>query len=345
LPPSASEPQNNSAWTGHLTNAAQQPSTRLPPGYRWIAVRPGAPPPPRPRRRPLGPTPRYMAVPRWGLVDRVDAATDAASSPEQTASLTVVRRTLSATVVVLGVAALVHLVRYLLLIINRNTLLNPLVAKVALWLGVLASVAALGAVVICTAVLTQWLIARRRAAFRRNGGTEPRRGRALWLGCLLPPAVAVLLALGLATWLATFDQPSWAVLAVFLVIAWLPQTALLWPLVFLLELVRAEGHYDRLATPVWVWWLLWLISSVVAVFATETRFARDAQGIANNTAVTAAAYLLAGLAVLAAAWVVEGFERRPVERPAHRWLVVGDDQIGETGSAAPVELEDREPAA
>ncbi len=345
LPPSVSEPQTTGAWSGHLTNTAHQSSTRLPPGYRWIAVRPGAPPPPRPRRRPLGPTPRYLAVPRWGLVDRVDAATDAASSPEQTASLTVVRRTLSATVVALGVAALVHLVRYLLLIINRNTLLNPLVAKVALWLGVLASVAALGAVVICTAVLTQWLIARRSAAFRHNGGAEPRRGRQLWLACLLPPAVAVLLALGLATWLATFDQPSWAVLAVFLVIGWLPLIALLWPLVFMLELLRAEGLYDRVATSVWVWWLLWLISSVVAVFATETRFARDAQGIANNTAVTAAAYLLAGLAILAAAWVVEGFQRRPVERPAHRWLVVGDDEFGETGSADSVELKDREPAA
>ena len=286
-----------------------------------------------------------MAVPRWGLVDRADAATDTASSPEQTTSLTVVRRTLSATVVVLGVAALVHLARYLLLIINRNTLLNPIVAEVALWLGVLASVAALSAVVICSAVLTQWLIARRSAAFRRNGGTEPRHRRVLWLACLLPPAAAVLLALGLATWLAAFDQPSWAVLALFLVIAWLPLTGLLWPLVFLLELVRAEGHYDRLVTSVWVWWVLWLISSVVAVFATVTRFARDAQGIANNTAVTAAAYLLAGLAVLAAAWVVDGFERRPVERPAHRWLVVGDDRFSATGSAAPVELEDREPAA
>ena len=30
---------------------------RLPPGYRWIAVRPGPPPPPRRRRRPLGPDP------------------------------------------------------------------------------------------------------------------------------------------------------------------------------------------------------------------------------------------------------------------------------------------------
>jgi hypothetical protein len=252
---------------------------------------------------------------------------------------------MSVTIVVLAAAALVHLVRYLLLIINRSTLLNPLVAGVALWLGVLASVAALGAVVICSTVLTQWLIARRAAAFRRHGRSEPRRGRVLWAGCLLPPAIAVLLALALATWLATFDQPSWTVLAVFMAIAWLPLIALVWPLVYVLDLVKAEDHYDRLATSVWMWWLLWLISSIVAVFATETRFARDAQGIANNTVVTAGAYLLAGLAVVAAARVVEGFERRPVERPAHRWLAVGDDRPGETGSAAAVELEGREPAA
>ena len=44
----------------------------LPPGYRWIAVRPGAAPPQRRRRRPLGPTPRYAVIPRWGLVDHFD---------------------------------------------------------------------------------------------------------------------------------------------------------------------------------------------------------------------------------------------------------------------------------
>jgi hypothetical protein len=344
LAPTASEPVTAAPWTGHVTNAAQ-PSTRLPQGYRWVAVRPGAPPPSRPRRRPLGPTPRYLVVPRWGLVDRGDAAAAATSSPEQTASPTVVRRALSAAVVALGIAALVHLVRYLLLIINRSTLLNPIVAEIAIWLGVLASMAALGAVVICTIVLTQWLIARRAAAFRHQGASEPRRGWVLWAGCLLPPGVAVLLALGFATLLATFDEPSWAVMALFMALAWLPLVALMWPLVYVLELVKAEGHYERLGTSVWMWWLLWLISSMVAVFATETRFERDAQGIANNTAVTTAAYLLAGLAVLAAARVVEGFEHKPVERPAHRWVVVGDDQPGASGSAAAVELEGREPAA
>ena len=75
--------------------------------------------------------------------------------------------------VALGAAALVHLVRYLLLVINRNTLLNWLVADAAALLSVLASLAAIAAVMTCAVVLTRWLIARRAAAFEhaRQAGT------------------------------------------------------------------------------------------------------------------------------------------------------------------------------
>ena len=76
---------------------------------------------------------------------------------------------------------------------------------------------------------------------------------------------------------------------------------------------------------IWGWWLLWLLSSVTSVFASVTSGAQDAQGIANNTVAMIVAYLLALAAVLATAKVFEGFERKPVERPAHRWVVVADD--------------------
>ena len=328
--------------------AGQRTPPRLPPGYRWIAVRPGAPPATRPRRRPLGPTPRYQVMPRWGLLDRVDAATgaQASSSERQAPAAAPVRMALAATAVVLGMAALVHLVRYLLLIINRNTMLNPLVAASALWLGVAASAAAIVAAITCATVLTRWLMARRAAAFRRAGHSESRGGRALWGGCLLPPAVAVVVALACAFWLASRDEPpSWALMAACMALGLLPLTALVWPLVYVLELARAEDQYERMATSIWVWWLLWVISSAAAVFATETSFARDAQGIANNTAATTGAYLLALTAVIAAARVVEGFERKPVERRVHRWLAVGDERTAERASASPVELAGEEPAA
>ncbi len=62
-----SPPAGPNAW-----RPGPRSGPRLPPGYRWIAVRPGPPPPPRRRRKPLGPTPRYLGIPRWGLVDRVN---------------------------------------------------------------------------------------------------------------------------------------------------------------------------------------------------------------------------------------------------------------------------------
>jgi hypothetical protein len=247
---------------------------------------------------------------------------------------------------VLGIAALVHMVRYLLLVINRNTLLNPLVAAAALWLGVLASVAAIAAAITCTIVLTRWLIARRAAAFRHFGYPEPRTGWALWTGCLVPPWVAVVAALLLAIRLASFDHsPSWTAMAGGIAICLLPLLALVWALVYVLELAKTEGHYVRMRKSIWIWWLLWVTSSVAAVFATATSSARDAQGIANNTAATTLAYVLALIAVGAAARVFEGFERKPVERPTHRWVVVGDGQSAAAASPAAVELDGQEPAA
>src|SRR5580693_8675051 len=126
LAPSAETPDADRRWS-----AGPRTAPRLPPGYRWIAVRPGPPPPPRRRRRPLGPTPRYLAIPRWGLVDRVDhdrgpGRTERAAPPAER-----VRTAFFVTAVALGSAAVVHLVRYLLLIINRNTLLNWVVADAA----------------------------------------------------------------------------------------------------------------------------------------------------------------------------------------------------------------------
>ncbi|MGH3557045.1 MAG: DUF4328 domain-containing protein [Mycobacterium sp.] len=320
---------------------------RLPPGYRWIAVRPGAPPPARRRRPPLGPTPRYTAIPRWGLVDRIDPGTAGqASAVRQAPPAARVRAALFASVVVLGLAALVHVVRYVLLIINRNTLLNSVVAVAAVGLGVLVSLAAITAVSICAIVLTRWLIARRAAAFTHCGRSEPRPGWALWVGCLLPPSIALVLAITFAVLLATLGHPaSWALMAGCVAICCIPLVAVVWALVYVIELAKTEQHYSRLRRTIWGWWLLWLLSSVTSVLATVTGGAQDAQGIANNTVAMTVAYLLASAAVLATARVFEGFERKPVERPAHRWVVVADDGPTASGSAPTVELAGAEPAA
>jgi hypothetical protein len=81
------------------------------------------------------------------------------------------------------------------------------------------------------------------------------------------------------------------------------------------------------------------------VFASSTSGAADSQGIANNTVAMIVAYLVALASVLATAKLFEGFERKPVERPAHRWVVVADDEVAPTESAAAVELPGEVPAA
>jgi Domain of unknown function (DUF4328) len=290
---------------------------RLPAGYRWIAVRPGAAPPPRRRRRPLGPTPRYGVIPRWGLVDHFEAPELQAAGARSGPSLAGVRATLITTMVMLGVAALVHVVRYALLIVNRSVLLNKVVAFTATWLGVLVSVVALFMVVASAVVLTNWLIARRAAAFAHHRREDPRSVWALRAGCLVP----------------------------LVNLAWAP--------VFVIELADVEERLQWLRRPIVVWWIVWIFSTAVSVFSIATSFTQDPQGIADNTVTTIVAYLLALAALLLALKVFLGFERQPVERRAKRWVIVRDEvsptpekqDEPEPEPAAAVESEGQNPAA
>ena len=288
----------------------QRTPPRLPPGFRWIAVRPGAAPVPRYGRRPLGPTPRYAVIPRWGLGDRVDYAPAPAETPTRTGpSAAAVRLTLFLSLLVLCGATLVYVARYVLLVINRNILLNSVLAFAANWLGVLASVGAVAALGASGVMLTRWLIARRARAFAHYGLQDQRSVRALWAGCLVP------------------------------------LVNLLWAPVYITELATIEEHHARLQRPIVQWWIAWVFSYAVSIFAIATSWATDAQGIANNTVLMVVAYLLGAATLAAIARVFEGFERKPVERPTHRWVVAGDDRPGASLSAPPVELEGQEPAA
>jgi hypothetical protein len=148
--------------------------------------------------------------------------------------------------------------------------------------------------------------------FAHHGLPESRSVRALWAGCVVPLA------------------------------------NLFWALVYVIELATLEEHYARLRRPIVQWWIAWVFSYLVSIFAIVTSFARDAQGIANNTVLMVFAYLLAAATLSAVAGVFEGFVRKPVERPAHRWVVVDrdhPDRPAAPASAAPVELEGQEPAA
>lgn len=266
-------------------------------------MRPGAPPPQRRGPQPLGPTPRYSVVPRWGLVDHFEAADQhgadvvgARSGP----SVNMVRAILLVTGILLGLAAFIHLVRYVLLLVNRSMLLHPLVAGIATWLGVALSVLASFAVVASAVVLTNWLIARREAAYALSGIADPRSAWEILVSCLTPLA-----------------------------------NLLLAP-VYVIELARAEGRLSRLRRDIVTWWCVWVLSTVLMIWSVATSFTRDTQGIADNTVTTIVAYLAGLAALVLAGRVFQGFEATPVDRPAHRWVIVPDEAV---------DSRQREPAA
>ena len=317
-------------WTPHATShPPTHPPTppgntpRLPRGFRWIAVRPGPPPPPRRRRRPLGPTPRYLSIPRWGLVDQIAPQAALDDSATKGASPVTVRAALLSATTVFGLAAAIHIVRYVLLLINRTSLLPPLAAGAALWLGVLLSLAAIVSVILTAVVLTSWLIGRRSAVFRFRGHEDPRPVWALWVGCLVPVL------------------------------------NLVWAPVFVIELAHAEESQARLRGPITAWWIAWVFATGISIFGIATSFTTEPQGIADNTVTVIIAYLV-GLATVLLLWrVFDAFVRKPVERPLHRWVIVTEDQPaeepaeaelaadepGDAESAAAVESDQREPAA
>ncbi|WP_327173444.1 DUF4328 domain-containing protein [Mycolicibacterium mucogenicum] len=293
------------------TPAGQPKSSR---GYRWIAVRPGPAPKPRRHQPPLGPTPHYDHIPRWGLTEEFTQAPELAAEQEQAhrgPSTAVVQTVAAITMIALGAAALMHVVRYVLLLINRTVLLNPWVALAGSWLGVAASVVALFAVLATAIVFTNWLIARRAAAYHRAGTTEPRRRWVLWVGCLVP-VVNMFLA----------------------------------P-VFVTEMATAENRVKTLRRPINVWWAIWAVSGLVVVWSIVGMFATDPQGIADSTEVTVIAYLMGMLSLALVLRVYHAFERTQADAPAQRWVVLGAEQAEESGaqSAVPVEPTPEEPAA
>jgi hypothetical protein len=246
------------------------------------------------------------------LTDHVEQAP---TGPEGSApvgpSAAAVRLVLFISVLVLGGAALVYVLRYVLMVYNRKTLLNSFVASAADWLGDLASLVALVALIASGVFLIRWLIARRAAVFAHYGLSDHRSVAALWAGCVVPLA------------------------------------NLLWAPVYVIELAALEEHYGRVRRPLLQWWIAWILSYAVSIWAVVTSFATDPQGIANNTVLMVFGYLFAAATLAAVARVFEGFVRKPVARPAHRWVVVIPDLPDRPGepAAAPVELKGEEPAA
>lgn len=230
---------------------------------------------------------------------------------------------LVAAMVVLGVAAFAHVVRYVLLLINRSVLLHPLIAIGGVVIGLLASLVAMLVVVLTVVALVRWLIARRAAGYAEHGEEDPRSTTTLWLCCLLPGVNLVMAP------------------------------------VFVWELAALEGRLSYLRRPIVVWWIAWVLSAVLAAWTMGstvyvTFFNNTPQNIADNTVATIVGYLLALTAFLLTAKVFAGFEGSgtTAERSVRRWVVVEPEAADapqnredSAESAVPVESQGQNPAA
>lgn len=316
-------PAQPSASSAQAPSPTAKRTPQLSPGYRWIALRPGAPPRQRRGRRALGPTPRYRTIPSWGLHQYFDVD-EQPEKPADESGVGTVRLMLVAAMVVLGVAAFAHVVRYALLLINRSVLLHPLIAIGGVLIGLLASVAAMLVVVITVVALVRWLIARRAAGYAEHGEEDPRSTTTLWVCCLLPGVNLVMAP------------------------------------VFVWELAALEGRLSHLRRPIVVWWIVWILSALVATWSMAstvyvTFFNNTPQNIADNTVATIVGYLLALAAFLLTAKVFAGFEgtgTTAAERSVRRWVVVepegsepSQNREDSAESAVPVESQGQNPAA
>ncbi|WP_433681760.1 DUF4328 domain-containing protein [Nocardia sp. CA-119907] len=262
--------------------------------YRWVARRPDQ----RIRRssstrpRPSPETPRYQQIPRWGLLDPpVEPATEVQRPLDRLTNRA--GALLIATAAVFAIAACAELGRYLILLRNRTRLIPSLLlhfSDVMVWLSALVGlVLGLG----CALAMLGWLIETRRTAFAEAGRRDPRSVRMLALGCLIPVV------------------------------------NLLWPGVFLTELVTVRAD-PRALRAVRIWWLGWLLGAVCTVAALLWRTADSLQAKADGVLFTAFTDLVAaGVAVLTL-WVQRSITGRDLfgrTRIARRWVMAVDPVV------------------
>jgi len=287
-------------------------------------VRPGSPPKTARLPRPLGPTPRYTYIPRWGLVDHIDPS---GSSRQGIAGggvpSRVLERLLRATIITLAITSCAHFLRYALMVYNRGALIPRFVASTSNGL-VLVSVALACAVMVATAwFLTEWMIARRAETYRDLGFEDTRPRREIRVGCLLPIANIVGVPL------------------------------------LLLELAKIENRWYRQYRNILWWSGLWAATWLLVLVTWVSRDAVTVQGVADNALFTAIDYAVAAATAWSLRRVYEGFTAPEGHHRAVRWLAVESLQgpvpvdadrpevppTRDNNSAAAVEPVGQEPAA
>ncbi|MGV9674466.1 DUF4328 domain-containing protein [Nocardia sp. NPDC003482] len=258
--------------------------------YRWVARVPGRRPregrAARPPARAATGTPRYAEMPRWGLRD---VPRPAPAGPRNPLARFTDRLPglLTATAVLFGVAALAELGRYAIVLRNQSKLIPPALlffSDATVYLSAgLAALCALGGAVGAAG----WLVRARAAAYGQAGRADPRSVRTLLCGSLIPVV------------------------------------NLLWPGVFLTELVRRLGGDARVLRAVRIWWGVWILNGAMVFAALCFRFADSLQAQADGVIFTCYTDLVAAVVAvltLAVVRLCEGRDLRGRVRAPKRWL-------------------------
>lgn len=271
-----------------------RPQTLLPPhrrNYRWIARPPAA----VPRYtdgaaplRPLGPTPGYAVIPRWGLPELPATPPTRPDAPLRWATgRAAVMVTWTASVFLLAAAA--ELWRYVILLRSRDELISP----IELWFSDqvlnLLSTAALVVALAAAYCGVDWLLAARQAVFARAGRSDRRTRRWTLLGCLVP------------------------VVNLFM------------PGLFLTEL--ADYMSPRMRVVVRIWWGAWAVSGVMAVVSLCWHFTDSVQAQANGVLVSMLTDLVAVAVAVLSLWLIRESDERDLfgrrHVPARKLISVG----------------------
>ncbi|MFT4201171.1 DUF4328 domain-containing protein [Gordonia sp. (in: high G+C Gram-positive bacteria)] len=175
---------------------------------KWIAQRPpeARPAPRRPRITATRTTPRYDQIPTWGLQDLPggwqEIPVQAQARAESTTFVEAARRM----AMILAASALVHLLRYLLVVIGRDRLIPAWLDLITYALVVFAGWAAVAAMAYGLYCFGRWIIAMRALAYRHAHRLEPRPRWVLWL-CAVTPLANILSAPFLIREAALVDSP------------------------------------------------------------------------------------------------------------------------------------------
>lgn len=254
--------------------------------FRWVA-RSAYPPIARrrPPARPLGPTPRYTQVPRWGLLDPPPAETDSRLTRTETAA-DLAPTLLACAAIVFALAAASEAFRYGLLLFNRVRLVDPLTLAVSdslVWATELS--APLVALAAAAASVCRLVVVRRDVLAAR-GFADPRSPRALALGVLVPVVNLVM------------------------------------PGVFLTEIA---GDDRRTLVAIRIWWAVWVTNGVLVVVGLLSRNRDGLQARADGVLLAAVTAAVAAGTALLTLHVIRRFDGQDLwgrRRAGTRWINV-----------------------